>query len=87
MKTHPESIWLGHDDIGHARSSGRECFSSLVSLRVILESDLEFVPAAAYVELKTQLADIWPEGYVAGQAAIKEGKPQRNPHAVVEETS
>jgi len=85
MKAHPESIFVDSDDLEEVREMG-----SYLHVEVDTDPDdglEEFVPAAAYLELKAKLADIWSEGYVAGQAAIKEGKPQRNPYAVVKEKS
>jgi len=110
MKAHAESIWLNTFNVAYANRCGVD-FEATVTRdeSQVDEYDVEFVPAAAYLELKakletaeysangfeslydaaykeiaelkTQLANAWSSGYVAGQEVAKDGEPKRNPFA------
>ncbi len=76
MRTHVDSIWINPDDAHDAAGefSDEKCYAC----------DVEYVPAAAYLELKKQLVEAWSAGYVAGQECAKDGAPRRYPFSVVE---
>lgn len=52
MKTHAESIWIDDDDLP---SDGDSCGLCVVTRDEQGEGETEFVPAAAYLELKAKL--------------------------------
>jgi hypothetical protein len=109
VKTHPESVWVDHFGLDESRNDGSSITEVMSEESEACEGDVEFVPAAAYIELKakletaeysangfeslydaaykeiaelkTQLANAWSSGYVAGQEVAKDGEPKRNPFA------
>ena len=98
-RTHPESIFvyadsmIAHSDedkIPHLRYDEFVPAAAYLELKAKLETaeysanGFESLYDAAYkeiAELKTQLANAWSSGYVAGQEVAKDGEPKRNPFA------
>ena len=56
MKTHPESVWIDHFGIDESRDEGSSITEVMSDESEACEGDIEFVSAAAYIELKSRVA-------------------------------